>query len=202
MKKENGADDEIWKDIEGYAGMYQVSNFGRVKSVERKVYNPGVLGGSNYRTVPSVIRKPNIMHGYHCVALIVNKHTKVYRIHRLVADAFIGQQPTPEHQVNHIDGNKANNRADNLEWVTPKENTDHAIRTGLRKAPTDETKQKIGAASTRNWKRAEYKNRQSEATRNSWALNHNGRTSAIKNGIDKSKSKRYIRNRNGGDKCV
>lgn len=202
MKKDNVADDEIWKDIAGYDGIYQVSNLGRVKSVERKVYNPGVLGESNYRTVPSIIRKPNIMHGYHCIALVVNKHKKVYRIHRLVADAFIGAQPTPMHQVNHIDGNKANNRADNLEWVTPKENTEHAIRTGLRTVPSDETKRKIGAASSRNWKRSDYKNRQSEATRNSWIENHEERVNAITSGIHNSKSERYIRNRNGGDKCV
>lgn len=105
---------EIWKDIKGYEGLYQVSNTGKVISIlsrrERKV---------------SV--KDN---GYGYLPLVKYKiHTK-FQIHRLVAEHFIpNSENKPE--VNHKDGNKLNNCADNLEWVTHKENIAHAHREGL-----------------------------------------------------------------------
>lgn len=188
---------EVWKDIPGYEGFYMISNKGRVKSVEHKVRNPHVLGDGEYRTVPERIRKPNIMKGYHCVALIVNKHTKVYRIHRLVAEAFIGAQPTPEHQVNHIDGIKANNTVENLEWVTPKENTAHAIRTGLIKPASEETKSKISKASLKLWQNPAYRKQQSIRLKQKWNNQEERliRTRQITDGIHRSTSTRYIRNR-------
>lgn len=80
--------------------------------------------------------KPYIQHGYAHVTLQINKKPKRFNIHRLVAIAFI---PNPDNKpyVNHIDGNKTNNCVDNLEWVTPSENTQHAVKTGL-KSPTRE----------------------------------------------------------------
>lgn len=153
---------EEWKDIAGYEGHYQISSFGRVKSLER-------LCSGGTRSVPEIIRKPNIMKGYHCMSLIRDKKTKVFRVHRLVAEHFIEQQPSPNHQINHIDGNKANNCIENLEWVLPIENTRHAIKTGLRSNPTEETKKKIGEASRRAWQNEEYRQRQSERMINLWA---------------------------------
>lgn len=103
--------EEIWKDIEGYEGVYQVSNLGRVNSLyTNRILNGDKVGGRYLRVV---LCKNNI------------KSKKL--IHRLVAQAFI---PNPENkpQVNHIDEDKTNNRADNLEWVTRKENANHGIR--------------------------------------------------------------------------
>lgn len=114
---------EIYKDIKGYDGKYKVSNLGNVMSM-------------NYR---GNTKKPKVLvpirhHlGYLLVHLISSNRQscKFKMIHTLVAEAFI---PNPENKkyVNHIDGCKQNNNVKNLEWVTSKENVNHAIRTGLR----------------------------------------------------------------------
>lgn len=99
---------EIWKDVEGYEG-YQVSNKGRVKSL-------------NFRhTGKERILKSNPDGGYCLVSLYRNGKRTSKKIHRLVATAFI---PNPENkpEVNHINHNKRDNRASNLEWVTSEEN--------------------------------------------------------------------------------
>lgn len=104
--------EEIWKDIEGYENQYQVSNFGNVKSLKRK---------------KPFLMKPKLNIGYLSVELQFKQHKKWFRIHRLVAQAFL---PNPNNlpQVNHLDENKLNNRADNLEWSTPKSNINYGTR--------------------------------------------------------------------------
>lgn len=117
--------EEVWKDIPDFEGLYQVSNYGKVKSLERT--KQGCL--EFYR--PDKLLKPGLSHnGYQSIHLCNKDKKKSWRVNRLVATVFI---PNPDNkpQVNHIDGNKLNNRADNLEWSSPKENTHHAIRTGL-----------------------------------------------------------------------
>lgn len=112
---------EIWKDIKDYEGIYQVSNLGRVKSVDR-------LDGSNHRLkgkIKSTSIRPN---GYENVILFKNSKRKGHSIHRLVAQAFISNTDNKS-EVNHIDENKTNNQASNLEWVTAKENMNHGTRT-------------------------------------------------------------------------
>lgn len=105
---------EIWKDIEGYEGLYQVSNLGRVKRVK----TGRILKGC----------KDRYGYGYLLVSLYKNGSQSTKRIHRLVAQAFI---PNPENkpEVNHIDENKTNNMISNLEWSTSKENINHGTRT-------------------------------------------------------------------------
>lgn len=104
--------EEIWKDIEGYEGLYKVSNIGNLYSNYVKRNLQLSLDGYGYTQV--ILRK--------------NSSGKRHLLHRLVAQAFI-QKPENKPQVNHIDEDKTNNRVDNLEWVTAKENINHGTRT-------------------------------------------------------------------------
>jgi len=130
---------ETWKDIEGYEGLYQISDIGNVKTLKRII----VHEPRNY-TAKEKILKPSIQNGYYTVGLHKNKHVKYFRVHRLIAIAFI---PNVEHKecVNHMDCNRLNNSICNLEWVTKGENNQHAwdnfrqeklrqiLKNGLRK---------------------------------------------------------------------
>ena len=176
--------EELWKPIKGYED-YEISSLGRVKSLAR-------LTTTGNRSVPERIRKPNVMKGYHCITLRKNKKIKVFRIHRLVIEHFGEKQPSEEYQVNHIDGDKSNNCVDNLEWVTPRENTLHAIKTGLRHNPTEETKKKMGEASKRMWQNPEYRENQVRVAKAAWAgkIRHIERSDAIRKGIIRAKERR------------
>ena len=161
-------EDEVWKDIDGYEGVYQVSNYGQVKSVEHKVYNPALLGDSCYRTVPEKIRTHNIMRGYHMITLIKDGNKKVYRVARLVIQAFGQQQPSESHQVTYLDGNKDNLHISNLAWMTPSETVTYAITTGRIKPPSDEQKRKISEHCKEKWKDPDYRKKESEQMLNLW----------------------------------
>ncbi len=114
---------EIWKSIKGYEGRYKISNLGRVKSLAR--IDP--VGRSH----KEIILKPILLiNGYFCVNLHKNNTQKLKSIHRLVGKMFI-KNPENKPEINHIDGVKTNNNAENLEWCTRKENTKHAVRIGL-----------------------------------------------------------------------
>ena len=105
----NGCIMEIWKEVPGYIGLYKVSNYGRVKSVKKQLVLKTCGSGNRYKTVA-----------------LCNGMRKTFRVHRLVAAAFI---PNPENKpcIDHIDGDRANNHADNLRWVTVKENQNNPI---------------------------------------------------------------------------
>lgn len=106
-----------WIDIKGYEGLYQINQFGNVKSLS---YN-------NTNKEKLLIPKAN-HRGYLQVWLSKNNKVNVYSVHRLVAENFIGSS---DKEVNHKDGNKLNNHVNNLEWVTKSENISHAYKNGL-----------------------------------------------------------------------
>ena len=116
---------EVWKDIEGYEGLYQVSNLGRVKSLPKKTKN-------QYSYKEIMLKQNKDKDGYLIVNLTKNKKGKTYKVHRLVAFAFIPKIKNKE-IINHKDGNKQNNSVDNLEWCTNRENIIHAFKNNLIK---------------------------------------------------------------------
>jgi hypothetical protein len=119
--------EEIWKDIQGYEGLYQVSNLGRVKSLPRRI-----VDRKNNRFFKGRVLKSYLDKDGYPTTIMSNKNKKrVIHVHRLVAETFI---PNPENKgtVNHIDGNKQNNRVGNLEWCTQLENIRHAFSMGLK----------------------------------------------------------------------
>ena len=117
---------EVWKDIKGYEGRYQVSNNGRVKSLP--------INEKYCKRTDEIILKPFMCgSGYQEVILKINGQRKPKLIHRLVADAFI-PNPTNKKEVNHKDGNKFNNDYTNLEWVSSSENIRHSYNELKNKA--------------------------------------------------------------------
>lgn len=117
---------EEWKDVNGYEGMYQVSSFGRVRSVDRVVKH-----NDSYRRIKGrdiVLRNHGC--GYKMVNLWKNNNVRIAYVHRLVAEAFI-PRVLGKNEVNHIDNNKSNNNVENLEWCTQSENVTHAYMNGF-----------------------------------------------------------------------
>lgn len=107
---------EVWKDVVGYEGKYQVSNFGKVRSIDR-------VDASGKKRKGRYLKSCKDKDGYLYVCLSGGNVT-TRRIHKLVAESFIGVCPTG-YQVNHKDENKTNNRIENLEYVTAKQNINH-----------------------------------------------------------------------------
>lgn len=114
---------EEWRDVKNYEGLYQVSNLGRVRSLYKF--------GSDGRLIKGKVLKGGMYsNGYKFVCLRKESINKNHSIHRLVAKMFITSNSS-NLVVNHLDGDKTNNRVDNLEWCTQSENLKHAVDIGL-----------------------------------------------------------------------
>jgi hypothetical protein len=122
---------EQWRSIRGAEGAYEVSNHGRVRSLDRFVKR----GGKPMRRQGQPIRTPAKSNGYLHFKLAFGGRVTYPTVHQCVARAFLGPKPDG-YAINHIDGDKANNRVSNLEYVTYAENAQHAVATGL--APSGE----------------------------------------------------------------
>ena len=119
---------ETWIPVVDYEGLYEVSNLGNVRSLDRKIISKS---GAVMIFYGKQIRKRILRGGYVSVELNKNSHGKTFNIHRLVASAFI---PNPENkpQVNHINSIRTDNRVENLEWCTNSENQKYAFKFGFQ----------------------------------------------------------------------
>lgn len=116
--------EEIWKDIAGYEGYYQVSNLGRVRSLDRYIPNSGCYKHGMQYIKGKILKPHDIGKGYLAVGLMKYHKNQCAKIHRLVAEAFI-DNPENFPCVNHKDENPSNNNVDNLEWCSYKYNTNY-----------------------------------------------------------------------------
>ena len=117
---------EIWKDIKGYEGQYQVNNYGNVRSLSRIIQYPD---GRQYNYKGRELKPHRNKKGYYTITLSKDSVKQHYQVHRLVAEAFIGDIPEG-YVVNHINCIPSDNRAENLEIVTQTENVLHSARLG------------------------------------------------------------------------
>lgn len=128
-------DKEIWKDVKGYEGLYEVSSLGSVRSKERLVkYSTGVIIKHKGRVLKQENNK-----GYKRVTLSKNGEVIRFQVHRLVAMHFVDNTERKPH-VNHLDGDGANNRVENLEWCTAQENEIHSHKVLGKRALRGEQK--------------------------------------------------------------
>ena len=138
---------EVWKDIKGYEGKYQISNQGRVKSL--------IFSNRQATFKKERILKQRDNTNYYQVSLSKNNVVKQYLIHRLVAEAFI-ENPDNLPCVNHKDGNKKNNNINNLEWCNYSYNTKHSYNIGLQRVPKGENHWSYGKPSKKRKKIKQY----------------------------------------------
>lgn len=119
---------ETWKSIKDYEGLYEISSLGNVRSLDRKVISKRKYGDKlvNLKSKPVRTIVDNL--GYCRISLCKNGTVKTHKIHRLVCNAFYNGFG----HVNHKDGDKTNNKLDNLEFCTIKENNNHAFLNNLR----------------------------------------------------------------------
>lgn len=114
--------EEVWKDVVGYEGLYQVSNLGRVKSVDRTIFR----SSTPQKVKGKIISQGLLNSGYKAVSLWYKKKRKAFTVHRLVANAFL-EKVDGKDFIDHINGVRTDNRANNLRWCTRIENSNFPI---------------------------------------------------------------------------
>jgi len=121
---------EVWLPVAGYKRLYEVSNRGNVRSLDRTV-----VERNTYKKVKrkGKLLKPCLTTGYYVVGLGRDGLIRTHKVHRLVAIAFVGGRSEKKCVTNHINGDKLDNRAENLEWCTVGYNLKHAYDMGLKK---------------------------------------------------------------------
>lgn len=127
LEVEDIDDGEEWRPIAGYEGEYDVSNYGRVRS---RGFIQEAVNGRRILMKPRLLTQQKTKDGYMRIEISKQGRQKKFAVHRLVANAFISN-PENKPQVNHIDSDRANNKAENLEWVTASENAVHACKYGF-----------------------------------------------------------------------
>ena len=119
---------EIWKDIKGYEGEYQVSNKGNVRSLDRICKRIDRYGNeTEYKYKGKILSKNDNGNGY--LTVKIKRNGKRFYVHRLVAEAFLENKENLK-EVNHKDNNRSNNVIDNLEWVSRQQNIEHCLKQG------------------------------------------------------------------------
>ena len=116
----------VWKDIKDYEGLYQINELGEIKRLPYIQSHPYRIG-YNMNFKGGILKQSFDRDGYKLITIWKNNKSKTYRVHRLVTQAFI-PNPNNKPEVNHINGIKDDNRVENLEWSTSKENINHSIQ--------------------------------------------------------------------------
>ena len=119
---------EVWKEVEDYGGLIEISNKGRIRNVDREIE---YSDGRKYKYKGRIMSQQVDHGGYMVSSVFVKGKRRQEKIHRLVAFQFVEGFSEERNIVNHIDGDKKNNTSSNLEWCTPAENLKHAAETGL-----------------------------------------------------------------------
>lgn len=173
--------DEVWRDMVGHEGQYQVSNLGRIRSIKTNHGRPTTLIKATY------IRSESCQYLY--TSLSVRGKTTPMAVHRAVAMAFI-DNPESKPMVNHLNGDKRDNRACNLEWVTCRENHRHAVAAGLRSM---DHVMKANIGSKRNAK-SKHHNVTWDAARGKWkgSVKHNRKVLEQKRFATEEEAARHV----------
>lgn len=148
---------EVWKPVNGYTGLYEVSDKGRIKALPKRIDS-----GKCHRSWPEhIMQTAEDNKGYLRTVLSKGGKAKTVKVHRVVAEAFL-HNPNGYTQVNHLDGNKHNNAASNLEWCDQSENMLHACRTKLKLCNGENNSAAKLSAKEAEWIRTHYQKRHAE----------------------------------------
>jgi hypothetical protein len=123
----NGIENEIWRDVFGYEGIYQASSFGRIKVLPRTL-KTGLVNNTIIKRKEKILKQTLIKNGYYSVGLTKNGITQTKSVHSIIFEAFNHIVSDRDIQIDHIDNNKLNNRISNLQLLTHRDNTSKSVK--------------------------------------------------------------------------